>query len=158
MTELVVTKGPDGKLEGIGEKGRRAYAKFKIIVENLAVGDTAWFAYRLPRSPQHHRYFFKKITGLFERQEFFADFDRFMDWLKVGAGFCDLLPGPGGQLVAIPRSLAWEKLEEQDFIEFHKELSAFLWTEHPQATLWPHLSAEQRYVMVDRWHRDFQNT
>ncbi len=158
MTELVITKGQDGKLEGLGEKGRRAYSKFRDMVDGLAVGETVWFAFRLPRSPQHHRYFFKKITGLFERQELFQDFDRFMDWLKVGAGFCELLPGPGNQLVAIPKSLAWEKLEEQDFTEFHRALTDFLWTEQPQAALWPQLTAEQRYVMVDRWHRDFQTT
>lgn len=158
MTELVITKGQDGKLEGLGEKGRRAYTKFRKIVDDLAVGETMWFAFRMPRSPQHHRYFFKKVTGLFERQEQFSDFDRFMDWVKVGAGFADLLPGRDGQMVAIPKSLAWEKLEEQDFIEFHRAMTDFFWTSYAQAALWPALTPEKQYVMVDRWHRDFQIT
>ena len=33
MSDLVIIKGQDGKLEGFGEKGRRAWAKFKKIIE-----------------------------------------------------------------------------------------------------------------------------
>lgn len=158
MSDLVIFKDESGKLAGMGEKGRRAWDKFRKLVEGLAVGETLKFSYCLPRSPKHHRYLFKKLTGLFERQELFADFDRLLDWLKVGAGHCDLLPGPAGIPVAIPLSINWEKLEEQGFIEFHRALNDFLWRLDAQASLWPHLDVDRRYQCIEVWHRDFQTT
>lgn len=156
MAAIVICKGQDGRLEGFGEKGRRAYLKFRKMVEEMAVGETLQFSFRMPRSPQHHRYLFAKLTGLFERQEQFADFDRLMEWVKVGSGHCDLLPGPNGALVAIPKSINWETLDEVGFTEFSRAMSDFLWTPYAQAALWPHLNANQRYQCIERWHRDFE--
>lgn len=162
MSELVIVKGEDGKLQGLGEKGRRAYEKFRKKVAELEVGETLKFSYKLPRSPGHHRFFFGKlagmkgIPGLLARQEVFEDLDHLLEWLKVGAGHVDFLPGPGGVMVAIPRSIAWDQLEEQDFIEFTRAMNDFLWTDYAQATLWPHLSDEQRHACIESWHRDFE--
>lgn len=156
MSELVIYRAEDGKLAGFGEKGRRAWLKFRKVVEGLEIGETLQFSYRLPRSPRHHKFFFKKLTSLFERQEQFGDFERLLDWLKVGAGHVDLLPGRDGIPVAIPQSIAWHSLEEQGFIEFTRAMNDFLWTEYAQAALWPHLSAAKRYVCIDHWHRDFE--
>lgn len=153
MSALVVFKNDCGKLEGWGEKGRRAWAKFTKIVSELEVGETLSFEYRLPRSPQHHKFFFARMQALLDRQEAFADLDHLLIFLKVGAGFVEFMPGPGGQLVAIPKSIAWERLEEQDFIETKRAIWDFLWTEVAQQALWPELSAMQRYVMVDQWVR-----
>ena len=101
MPELIVYRDEQGKLQGLGEKGRRAWEKFRRVVEGLEVGETMGFSYRLPRSPQHHRFFFARLAELFERQERFDDEDRLLEWLKVGAGFVDLMPGRDGVLVAI---------------------------------------------------------
>lgn len=158
MSSLVITKGANGKLEGFGEKGRRAWRKFRALVTEMEVGETLGFTYRMPRSPKHHRYTFAKLAGLFERQEQFEDFDRLREWLTVGAGHCDLLPGPAGALVAIPRSINWESLDEQGFIEFHRALTDFLWTQAAQAALWPHSGDQQRYDNIANWHNDFRTT
>ena len=154
MSALIVFKNECGKLEGWGEKGRRAWQKFTKIVSELEVGETLAFEYKLPRSPQHHKFFFAKRASLFERQETFDDIERMTEWLKVGSGFCDLLPGRDGVLCAIPKSIAWHNLDEQGFIEFTRALNDFLWTEHAQAVLWPHLDENQRYACVDSWHRE----
>ena len=105
MPELIVYRDEQGKLQGHGEKGRRAWDKFRRVVGGLEVGETMGFSYRLPRSPQHHRFFFARLTDLFERQERFDDEDRLLEWLKVGAGYVDLMPGSNGSPVAIPRSI-----------------------------------------------------
>lgn len=155
MSQLVIRKNELGKLEGVGEKGRRAFNKFRKVVSEMNVGDTLGFTWRLPRSPEHHRFFFLKLADLFHRQEVFGDQGRLLDWLKVGAGHVDLLPGRDGIPVAIPKSISWEALEEQEFIEFTRAMNDFLWTPHAQAALWPHLSAERRYECIDHWHRSF---
>lgn len=158
MSALVIYKDETGKLAGFGEKGRRAWLKFLKRVKELEIGETLSFEYRLPRSPAHHSYFFLKLAGLFERQERFSDQDRLLDWLKVGAGHVDLLPGRDGLMVAIPRSIAWYKLEEQEFIEFCRAMNDFLWTTYAQAALWPNLNDDQRYECIDNWNREFDRT
>ncbi len=154
MSDLVIFKGQDGKLEGLGEKGRRAWAKFRKVVSGLEAGETVQFSYKLPRSPNHHKFVFARFQALLERQETFSDLDHLIVFLKVGAGFVEFMQGPGGQLVAVPKSISWASLEEQDFIEVKRAIWDFLWTEQAQAALWPHLDASQRYAMVDQWVRE----
>lgn len=151
MPEIVIFKDDTGRLCGWGEKGRRAYAKWRHIVRSLEPGEMAHFAYRLPRSGRHHRFFFARLAELFGRQETFEDADRMLDWLKVGAGHVDMLPGIDGHPVAIPRSINWASLDEQGFIEFTRAMNDFLWTPHAQAVLWPHLNEQQRHDQVQQW-------
>lgn len=149
MPELIVYRDEQGKLQGHGAKGRRAWDKFRRVVSGLEPGETMGFSYRLPRSPQHHRFFFARLAELFERQERFDDEDRLLEWLKVGAGFVDLMPGRDGVLVAIPRSIAWVALDEQGFIEVHRAIRDFLMTPHAQGFLWPHLAPHARMQMLE---------
>lgn len=156
MSSVTIYKAEDGKLAGLGEKGSRAYQKFKRVIDSLEIGQTLGFSYKLPRSPKHHGYFFKKMHALFDRQESFTDFNRLLEFLKVGAGHVDMLPSQKGVLVAVPKSINWETMEEQEFVEFHKDLNAFLWEDYAQAALWPHLNPDQRYRCIDSWHREFE--
>ena len=149
MPDLVVYRGEEGKLQGLGEKGRRAWEKFRRVVEGLEVGETMGFSYRLPRSPNHHRFFFARLAELFARQERFDDDERLLEWLKVGAGFVDLMPGPDGALVAVPKSISWVTLDEQGFIEVHRAIRDFLMTPRAQEYLWPHLAPHARNQMVE---------
>ena len=73
MPELVIVKDSTGQLEGLGEKGRRAWLKFRKVVSELEPGETMEFSYRLPRSPQHHKFFFARLQALFVRQEAFEN-------------------------------------------------------------------------------------
>lgn len=153
MPTLVVYKDEEGRLSGWGEKGRRAYLKFRKIISELQPGETMDMSYRLPRSPQHHRYFFAQLGKLHDMQERFETQEGLIDWLKVGAGHCEFVPGRDGQLVALPKSIAWHNLDEQEFIEFHRAMRDFLWTPYAQECLWPSLTPTQRYAMLDHWER-----
>lgn len=155
MSEVVVTKGEDGKLHGFGEKGDRAWRKFMATIKALEIGATMQFKFWLPRSPRHHRLFFAKLGALADMQEQFKDADRLRQWLTVGAGFADFLPGPTGRMVAIPQSIAWHKLDEADFSDLHQKVDAFLWTDHARRFLWPHLNDAQTYAMVEALHNEF---
>lgn len=151
MPELVIFKDDAGQLEGFGEKGRRAWLKFRKLVAELEPGEMLQFGYRMPRSPKHHRFVFARLQALFERQESFADLDHLLTFLKVGAGWVEFLPCANGQLVAVPKSIDWVSLDEQGFIEFRRAVWDFLWTEAAQAALWPHLTPAKRYAMVHQW-------
>ncbi len=156
MTAIVITKNSQGKLEGIDEKGRRAYAKWRRLVTDLQPGETLTFSYRMPRSPAHHRFFFQKLNILLERTETFDDLDRLRYWLVMGAGYFDLVPGFDGKPNAIPRSLDFTQMDEAEFAELHHQVNTFLWTTRAQETLWPHLDAEGRYRSVEDFLRGFE--
>lgn len=150
MPDVVLLKDGTGKLDGLGERDRRAWGKFRRLIRDMRPGETVEFSYRLARSPQHHRFFFARLQALLERQESFADLDRLLAFLKVGAGFVDFMPSPIG-LVAVPKSIAWANLEEQQFAEVVRAIWDFLWTEAAQIALWPHLGEQGRYQMVKQW-------
>lgn len=155
MSEVVLVLGEDGRLAGFGEKGGKAYAKFRQRVKEMAIGETLTFSWREPRSPQHHRLFFAKLGALADRQEQFDTTEKLRMWLIVGAGYCDFVPGPTGRMVAIPQSIAFDKLDEVDFTDLHAKVDAFLWTPHAQHFLWPQLTEQGRYDMVEQLMREF---
>lgn len=156
MTAIVITKNSQGKLEGIDEKGQRAYAKWRKLVTDLKPGETVRFSYRLPRSPKHHAFLFVKLNNLLARTEAFDDLDKLRYWLVMGAGYFDLVPGFDGQPNAIPKSMDYENMDEAEFSELHRQVDNFLWTSRAQATLWPHLDEEARYRSVEEFLRGFE--
>ena len=155
MSDLVITKGDDGRLKGMGEAGERAYAKWRKAVDALQPGETLRFQWWMPRSRKHHGLFFAKLTALHGMQEQFEDVERLRQWLTVGAGYCEFVPGPTGRMVALPQSIAWHRLDEADFAELHGKVDQFLWTDHARRFLWPHLSDQQSYEMVETLMQEF---
>jgi hypothetical protein len=140
MAECIVVKTEDGKLAGLGEKGGRQFARFQAAVREMEVGETMRFSFKIPRSPGFHKRHFVIINRVFEQQEQFEDDEKFREWIQVGAGFCDLLPGPNGKPVAISRSIAWEALEDAEFAEHHAAVIAFLRSARCTRFLWPEWS------------------
>ena len=155
MTSIVVAKGNDGLFEGLGDKGRRAYLKLQRTMAEMEIGETLKLSFNLPRSGPHHRFFFSKLAGLFDRQERFDDVERLRCWVTVGAGYCDLMPGHAGALVAVPQSLAFDKMDEAEFVDMHQKITAFLWSPRAREFLWPHLDDLESYDLVELWHLEF---
>lgn len=156
MSRVVIRKAEDGKLHGIDEKNERAYQKFRRMVADMEHGQTASFAFRMPRSPAHHRLFFAKLGSLINRTEAFDDQDKLRYWLTMGAGYFDLVPGFDGKPNAIPKSIDFDSMDEAEFSELHNAVNTFLWTARAQETLWPHLDAEGRYRCVEHFLREFE--
>jgi hypothetical protein len=156
VSAVVLVKGGDGKLQGHGDKGQRAYSKFRQRVEAMRPGDTLHFEWREPRSLPHHRLFFAKLGALMDMQEQFDAEDKLRAWLTVGAGYADFVPGPTGRMVALPQSIAFDKLDEADFADLHSRVDAFLWTDHARRFLWPHLTVQQTYDFIDQLLSGFQ--
>lgn len=149
MSQVVIVKTDAGKLEGFGEKGRRAYAKWQSKVKAMEIGETLEFTWKSPRSPKFHRMFFGMLGALFDQQEQFADVDQLRAWLTVGAGYCEFVPGPKGRMVALPKSIAWVAMDDSDFRELVDAVWAFLRTAHAQNFLWPHLDSARTSEMVE---------
>lgn len=144
-----------GQLRGVGYGGERAYAKWKKQVRDLEIGQTLSFTWRMPRSPEHHKFFFGKLQSLLARTETFTELDKMRIWLLMGAGFVDFVPGIDGKPNAIPKSMDFESMDEVEFSELHRQLDNFLWTARAQETLWPSLDEFSRYKCVESLMQEF---
>lgn len=149
MSVITVWRGETGEIEGYGEKDKRAYRRLMKAQENLAPGEMFEIEYWFPRSGPFHRLHMKMISGLFSNQEQFTSFERFRDWMKVGAGYADLYPGPQGQLVAVPQSISFKKMDDEQMRSFHEDTKRFLTSEHALMFLYPQVSVNDSFDWID---------
>lgn len=133
---------------GLGAANARRWERFLYGLLDLEPGETVTVRTLKPRVGWFHRKHMALEQALFEAQEVFEDFAQFRDWLKIGGGLCDYFPGARG-LVAVPRSIAWDKMEEDEFREFDDNLKAFL-RAHGCAVLWPRLRPAAQLQAVER--------
>lgn len=150
MAKVVLARNETGELQGLTDADDRAYQRFIHYVAQLDIGQTFSFSWSEPRSPAFHRAHFALIKLIFESQETFSDPEALRAWLTVGAGHCDMLPGPSGELVAVPRSIAYERMDETDFREHHMRVLDFLRSPRACFTLWPNLSDEAAGRSMDQ--------
>lgn len=139
-----------GIVDGLGDRGRKQWRRFINGLTRLEPGEMVQIHTRKPRSGPFHRRHMALEQRVFEAQERFDLFDPvFRDWLKVGAGFCEWVPGPKGGVFPVPKSIAYDQLEDNDMRDFHERVIAFLRTEHAGRTLWKHLPPAGRTEMVE---------
>lgn len=138
--DIVVVKDEHAKIRGFGEKGERAWQRFRNAINALEIGETLSFSWHKPRSPKFHRLFFAVLHRVFDEQEAFIDVDQMRAWLTVGAGYADFVPGPKGRVVAMPKSIAWHRMDDLEFGELFLAVCAFLRSAHACRFLWPQMS------------------
>lgn len=149
MADIVLTKDETGRLAGLNDVDDKRWRKFLSRLKSLTVGDTLCASFKIPRSRAFHRRHFAILAAVFKSQDQFVDPDKLREWLQVGAGFCDILPGPNGNPVAISRSIAWHNLEEADFAVHHAAVIDFMRSPRCTRFLWPHLDDRQQTEMIE---------
>jgi hypothetical protein len=153
--DIVVVKDEHEKLRGFGEKGARAYGRFRKAVASLEIGETLAFSWHKPRSRKFHGLYFAMLGALFDQQEQFADVDQLRAWLTVGAGYCDFMPGPKGRIIALPKSIAWHRMDDNEFSELVSATWAFMRTAHATRFLWPDMSDLAADARVNNFLSEF---
>lgn len=138
-----------GVVDGLGERGRKQWRRFWNGLLRLEPGEMVVIKTVKPRSGPFHRRHMAMEQRLFEAQERFSSFEQFRNWLKTGAGHCDWIPGPRGAVMPVPRSIAYDQLEDDEMREFHDHAVAFLREDHACKVLWPHLSPTARIEMIE---------
>lgn len=144
-----------GMVDGLGERGKKQWRRFVNSLMRLEPGEMVDIKTHKARSGPFHRRHMLIETRVFEAQEKFEQFEQFRNWLKVGAGFCDWVPGPKGAVMPVPKSIAFDKLEEAEMQEVHDNMIAFLRQPHAVKTLWRHLSEAARDEMIESVLGDF---
>lgn len=138
-----------GHLVGVTPKDNRAYGKFLERYRSLTSKGSITFSWKEPRSGAYHRRHFAILARLFDAQEQFEDEDVFRKWLEVGAGYAVFAPGTDGQMVAIPKSISYESLDQAEFEPIHEAVMAFARSAYARSYLWPHLSDSDSWGMVE---------
>lgn len=150
MAKLVLVKNESAELEGFGDANRSGYNRFRAHVGAMGVGELVSFEWRPPRSPKFHRRFFVMLHKLFERQEQYRSEDALRGWLTIGAGECEYGVNRQGVMCAFPKSIAWDKMDDLEFGVFVRNVDEFVWSEYARDFLWPHLSRQRTYDMVQQ--------
>lgn len=135
---------------GMGETDKRAWNRFlNELLKKSERGELftikTWFG----RNSKFHRKHMAMEQSVFQSQEKFESFEQFRNWCKIGAGFCDWVAGPKGAVVPLPRSIAYSKIDDVEFTQFHSDMLAFWRAPVAQAVLWKHLDPVRRSEMME---------
>lgn len=148
MAEVTLIRGEGGRLVGLTDRDDRGYAKFLDRIKALG-NSCIKFTWLEPRSGPFHRRHFAMLAAMFEAQEQFHDEEQFRKWGEAGAGFADLVPGPAGNPIAVVKSIAYHRLDQENFAQLHKVVFEFYRSDYARRFLWPHLSDTASWEMVD---------
>lgn len=149
MTTITVVKVAEDTFTGAGEKDKKAYNRFKQMLKDAGEGEMFTLEYWFPRNLKFHKLHFVMIHAIYDAQEQFHNLDHLRDWLTVGAGHAIFVPGPKGKGVAIPDSIAFRKMDDEQFSAHHQAVKDFLRSTYATRFLWPHLSDPQASEMVE---------
>lgn len=152
---VIVRRFLFGYVDGLGEVGKKQWRRFWNMVKKLEPGEIVTIFTHKERTGVFHRRHMLIETRVFEAQERFEDFVQFRNWTKVGAGWCDWLPGPKGAVIPVPKSISYAKLDQTVMEEVHSNMMNFLRTEHAIKVLWPALPAQQRDAAMDALLSEF---
>lgn len=138
-----------GALDGFSREDKSAWRRFWKRLLRLQPGEMAQAEMVFPRSGPFHRRHMKIEQLVFDAQERFQSFEQLRNWLKLGAGHCDWVPGPKGAIVPIPKSVSYASMDDEEFRQFHLAVIGFLRTVHAGKALWPHLDEVKRSEMIE---------
>ena len=137
-----------GHIDGLGEDNRKSWRRFLRRLLALEPSGIAEINTKQARLSWYHRKHMALEHAFFNAQDKFPQFDRFRDWLKLGAGHVDWVPTING-MVPLPKSTSYTSMEQGEMERFHGHFVDFMRTHYASSTLWPHLSEARRIEMVE---------
>ena len=149
MSDITVVRNEEGKLVGLTTRDQRAWARFRDTLARLGQGEMLRLSTWFPRNPKLHRLHMAALSNVHDHQEQFEDFNVFRAWAYVGAGECHFAPTATGRMAAIPKSVRYERMDDEEFKSLHDKCMTFLRSHHATQFLWPHLSDQQQAEMID---------
>lgn len=142
-------------LRGIDEKNHKRWMRFLKHAFSLEHGEIVEIGTRAPRSGPFHRFHMATEQAVFNAQDRFTQFEMFRNWLKIGSGHVEWVPGAKGGIVPLPKSINYMEMEEPQMREFHAAMLAFLRGPHAALYLWKHLGADKAAEMMETILMDF---
>lgn len=137
-----------GIIDGLGDVNRKAWRRFWNRLFKAEPGELFEINTYQERLGWWHRKHMAMEAKLFEAQERFETFEQFRCWLKIGAGYCDWVPGPKGAIIPIPKSISYRAIDQGGMEEVHQNMIDFL-RSHGAKVLWPKLVDHQRELALE---------
>lgn len=143
-----------GVFDGWSNTDKKGWRKIWKRLTSLEPGEFAVIEFVIPRSAPFHRRHFAILNAVFDAQDRFDDLDRMRDWLSIGAGHVQWVPGAKGGIVPLPKSISYAKADQHEFEEYHRKVIDFLRGEHAAKFLWKH-KGNDAYWFMDSLLQEF---
>lgn len=137
----VILSTPRG-IVGATPTDETAFRKFKARILKLKSKPGEWLRieFSSPRHLKHHRKFFALLQLIAENSEVYDTAEKALVAVKLCTGYADPLIHPAtGEVLMIPRSIAFENLGQEDFERFYEAALAAV-----SSHIVPHLRPEDR--------------
>jgi hypothetical protein len=144
----IVSRALEKGVRGVDEQNHKRWRSFLKKLFGMEHGEVAEVSTRMPRSGPFHRYHMAMEQAVFDGQERFQQFEMFRNWVKIGAGHVEWVPGAKGGIVPLPKSISYAQMEEPEMREFHANVMAFFRGPHAAKYLWKHLG-DDAYTMMN---------
>lgn len=110
----------DRGLRGATPADQEAWAKFKRRLETMKPGNWLRFEWSSPRNGPHHRKFMALVQLVTENSETYQTVEQALVAIKLAAAYFDPHIDPRtGEVIQIPRSIAYEAMGQEDFEQFY---------------------------------------
>jgi hypothetical protein len=96
----------------------------KQAVKRWKMGETLKCSVRKPRCYKNHKHYFALLNLTFENQERYTSFEHFRKAVQIAAGHVDELITLDGEVVLLPKSIAYDALDEMEFCKVFGETMA----------------------------------
>jgi len=111
----------DKGLRGSTPADQDAWAKFRRRLETMKPGTWVRMEWARPRNGQHHRKLFALLQLVAENSETYDTPEKALVAVKLVTGYADPVIDPiTGELIQVPRSIAYESMEQDDFDRFYE--------------------------------------
>lgn len=87
----------------------------KQAVKRWKIGETLKCSVRKPRDYTNHKKYFALLNLTFENQDKYTSFEHFRKAVQLAAGHVDELITLDGEITFLPKSIAYDALDEMEF-------------------------------------------
>lgn len=111
MAEVWASRGEAGVLIPYGDDSIN-------YVAGLKFGEVVKISVTKPRNGKHHRLGMLILRGVFNNQDRYSNFEKFLDEVKILTGHVETRITSGGFVYCLPKSIAFENMDELEFREW----------------------------------------
>lgn len=127
MSQIMLVKRPDGKLDGLSDSDKAAYSRFKSRLNNLEAGEICEINTKIPRNGKFHRKFFAMMTLGFDAwepnrqhksykgQPVSKNFERFRSDVLIQAGYYEQTFDLDGNMQLEAQSISFANMDDIAF-------------------------------------------
>ena len=88
------------------------------IVSKIRIGDEITVDFKPKRNHKNHRRFFSMLQGVVRNSDHYKSTDNLLDVIKLKKGYFEIVVSHDGKQHYIPKSIAFDKMDEEEFKEF----------------------------------------